>query len=515
MKIDRTKLAPYGLYLALLAALVAGGLYIVRREVDLALQIALGVVVLGLALYALLDPRRLRQNLTGRQARYGSNALILTIALTGILVVSNILVAQNSPRIDLTADKTNTLSVETLDILAGLKQPVKAEAYFSSRYPSSGPRQLLENFKREGKGSFDFEIIDLEADPIRAQRAGVTADGTIVFTQQDRAEKLSYADESEIVNALVRLDNPGQRAVYFLSGHGEYAVDGSGERAYTSVKQTLEKKSYTVKALNLLAERAVPSDASALIVAGPDNLISPEETIIIQEYLDRGGAVVLLSEPPLVTQAGDQPDPLAPYLETAWGVRLGNDLVIDANYDPPIVAVAASYARHPITDKMGNQVVILPTTRSIQAVQAQNTDVTSTSLVQTAQNTWAETSKDELNSNNVSFQENTDLAGPISIAIAAENSATEARLVVVGDSDFGGDSSFGQYGNGTFLINAIDWAAGQDNLINLTPRQNTQRILILRDPLLINLLLLGVIIIMPGVVLLSGILVWINRRRRG
>jgi hypothetical protein len=42
--------APPGLYLSLIAAIVALGLYVVQRQWNLPLQIALGVIVIGLAL---------------------------------------------------------------------------------------------------------------------------------------------------------------------------------------------------------------------------------------------------------------------------------------------------------------------------------------------------------------------------------------------------------------------------------------------------------------------------------
>jgi len=87
MKTEWRRFAPIGLYLALIATLVSIGLYIVQREFNLYLQISLGLIVVGLALFALLDPERVRQLLTGRQARYGSNAFVLSLAFVGIVVV--------------------------------------------------------------------------------------------------------------------------------------------------------------------------------------------------------------------------------------------------------------------------------------------------------------------------------------------------------------------------------------------------------------------------------------------
>ena len=95
MKREWRRFAPFGLYLSLIAALVSAALFIIQREWNLYLQISLGLVVIGLALFSLLDPERVRVGLTGRQARYGSNSFILSIAFVGILVVLNYLVYKN------------------------------------------------------------------------------------------------------------------------------------------------------------------------------------------------------------------------------------------------------------------------------------------------------------------------------------------------------------------------------------------------------------------------------------
>lgn len=92
------RFAPLGLYLSLLALLATTGFYFVQRQWNLYIQIGLGLFIIGLALFAILDPERVRVALTGRQARYGSNVLVMTVAFLGILLVVNYLVYQNPQR---------------------------------------------------------------------------------------------------------------------------------------------------------------------------------------------------------------------------------------------------------------------------------------------------------------------------------------------------------------------------------------------------------------------------------
>ena len=101
-------------------------------------------------------------------------------------------------------------------------------------------------------------------------------------------------------------------------------------------------------------------------------------------------------------------------------------------------------------------------------------------LVFTAEQSWAETTLDNLSGGeaNIQFDENADRQGPITLAASAENFTTEARVVVFGDSDFALDVNFIYFANGDLIVNSVDWTAGQEDLINLTPKENTQRMLL-------------------------------------
>src|SRR5512138_394695 len=102
------------------------------EDIQRYLLVSIGLVILGLAVYAIMEPERVRRFFTGRQARYGSNALVMSLAFVGILIVGNILAYQNPvPIADLTEDKSNTLSPELLNALKTLPEKVTATGFFS------------------------------------------------------------------------------------------------------------------------------------------------------------------------------------------------------------------------------------------------------------------------------------------------------------------------------------------------------------------------------------------------
>ena len=507
--------APLGLYLSGLAAIVSAGLYIVFHQFNLPLEISLGFIIIGLAVFILLDPERARVALTGRQARYGSNAFILVLAVIGILVVINYLVFENPYRWDLTQDQTHTLAPETINTLKTLTQPVIAEAFFTTNIPSDTAKTLLDSYKYDGKGKFDYRFIDPNSDIAAATSANITQDGTIMLTMGTRKEMVTTVDEQDITSALLRLINPGEKDIYFLVGDGEFdTTASSGSEAYSLFDTTLKNKNYTVNTLNLVSTPKIPDKTLAIIIAGPKKPLSDNEVSLLKAYLDKGGSVLYFSESPFVTNTIGVKDPLADYLAASWGIKLGVDVVIDPNVNPKYVAVESTYGSHAITDKLNNAVSIFPTSRSILIGTVPST-VTQTNLVLTADNAWGETDYASVQAQTEAPDKAKDNMGPVILAMAATDSTTNARLVIVGDADFASDQFFSQYADGDFAVNSVDWAAQQESQISLTPKQSTSRYLAPPQDYVMGLILLGSVFMMPGIIIVAGIITWVQRRRRG
>jgi ABC-type uncharacterized transport system involved in gliding motility auxiliary subunit len=514
MKLTKSNLAPLTLYLALVSALVSIGLFIVQGEFSLAIKICLGLMVIGLAAYAIIKPQRVREIITGRQAKYGSNTLVMSLAFLGILVVINVFGYSNTKRWDLTENQTNSLASESVDTLSKLPEKVTALAFFTSSSSTDTARALLNNYKVNSDGKFDFQFIDPDDDPVSANKYGITTDGTVVLTMGNSVQTADSVDEQGITTALIRLLSPEQRVIYFLTGHGEYDPLTTGDASYSSASTALKNKNYTVETLNLLVDATIPTDATVIVIGGPQKPLSADEVTLLQTYVANGGCLVVMEDPTLTTEFGDSVDPLADYLTSSWGITLGNDIIIDESSNSPYFAVAGKYGSHLITNKLNSMVTVFPYARSVQTAAVDN--ITQTTLVFTGTNSWAETDLTTLTtSNQATPDSNSDFVSLVPLAVAATNSTTGSRIVVIGNSTFGIDSNYDAYGNGDLLINSIDWAAKQDTLINLTLKTTTSQIVVAPLKSSVNMIFLGLVIGLPGAVLLSGILVWIQRKRRG
>lgn len=492
------------------------------EPLNLAFQISIGLIVVGLAAYAIMVPDTVRRFLSGRQARYGSNSLILTLAFVGIMVVANVIAYQNPTLLgapwDFTEDKSNTLASETLQALATLPEKVNATAFYTNNLDSASAEELLLKFKTNSKGNFDYQFVDPDREPLAARAAGITGDGKILLQMGDRKEIASFASETELTRTMIRLISPQERVLYFLEGHGEAIIEtGSQDQISFSVAtETLQSKNYTINTLNLLSSNKIPEDALAIIIAGPQKPLSSGEIALLKKYVDAGGSLVVMENPLVATEFGDSSDPLSAYLEKDWGITLNNDIIFDLASQQPINAISAYGSDHPITQNLSqNYSVIMPQARSLGTAETAPEGVTLTPLISTSENSWGETQVSDDPNEQYKFDDGVDFIGPLNMAVAGENANSGGRVVVFGNSFFASDENFDVYGNGNMFINSVDWAAEQEDLLDITPRNPIARTMQPVANLQFIIIIILSILVLPGAIVFMGISSWIARRKRG
>ncbi|MCC6300035.1 MAG: GldG family protein [Anaerolineales bacterium] len=472
-----------------------------------------GGILIGLAVFAASNQGR--AFLRGRQAKYGGNALIASIAFLVAIVMINVIAYQNPKEWDWTQDKQNTLAPKTIEVLQSLPEPVTATAFFSGNYNSESARELLEKFRVNSKGRFDYEFIDPDKNPLAAQEAGITGDGKILLEMGGNREIAATATENEITSGFIRLLNPEQSVVYFLAGEGEHSIEEAGDLSYAALRETLEGRNYVVNALNLEAQK-IPADAQVIVVGGPIAPLSSQAVEALKTYVGSGGSLIVLQDPLAVVEFGDKPDLLASYLSESWGITLNHDVVIDAQSPTGIYnATAYQYNRHPITEKMGGIGATFPFARSL-SLSTGFEGVTATDLIYTTEQAWGETDPSSIEAGQPAYDPKTEIVGPMLLAVAAENTTTKGRVVVIGNSTFAVNGNFDFAGNGDLLVNSVDWAAQKDELINLDTADPIARTF--KAPasaLRANIMLIGSVCLIPLAIIGLGIASWYTRRKMG
>jgi ABC-type uncharacterized transport system involved in gliding motility auxiliary subunit len=517
VNIERSRLSAGAFIIGVVTLLATGIRYLFIPTVDTLVWVGIGIGVVALAASALVDPDRIRNALRGRQGRYGSNALVLSLAFAGVLVVLNVLAFNNPQRIDLTEDKVFSLAPETILLLSELSDPVEITGFYSPDRTNSRDqmRPILDEYRERSGGLVSYEFIDPRANPLAADLHGITRDGSMAVSIGDESHVIDFPSEREITSAIVRLGNPETRVVYFLTGHGERDLEASDDIGLSQLKSSLEAKNYAVAQLNLPVEGSIPSDAVVLLVAAPRAPLSDEELALVATFLDGGGSLVALLEPSAVTELAAEADSLNAYLLEGWGLWARDDFVIDLEAMHPFVGLSFSYANHAITERVQGFLTQYPSARSIQVVDEPDAALSITQLVLTSERSWGETDFAAIaDGSTIEIDEGLEAAGPLALAVAAENNSTDARMVVVGDADFAGNGAFFVGGNGDLIVNSVDWAAKQENLIDITPGRRTQRQVIPATRSTVLLLILGTAVVIPVGILVAGGSVWWGRRKR-
>ena len=532
---------------AVLAGMVAR--FVVPAQIDLwwwTIIIGLGLV----AVYMLGQWRSVLEVFSRRQARYGTLGVFSVVLGLVILVAANWVLARQNKRWDLTAAGQYSLSGQTVRILESLESPIHV-LVFAQELDFQRYRDRLAEYEYISD-QVTLEYIDVDKDPARARQYEVQSYGTVVFDYEGRVERVVSDQEQDLTNALIKAVEGEERKVYFLQGHGEREPTSTEQRVgYSGVVDALRRDNLSIETVILTQAGEVPADAAVLVVAGPSNDLLAQEIDLLRAYLENGGKMLVLLDPP---DSADAPNPenLMGLLQE-WGIEVGRDIVVDSSGVGQLLGtdaatpVAASYPPHPITDRFG-LLTAFPLARSVTPVAGGAGDRVAESFIETSPRSWAEASLD-LSSGEVALEEDQgDIPGPISIAVAvsaeaspsadsaaesaddsaesADNSAEsvggdteeetttsppETRLAVFGDSDFASNGYLGIQGNSDLVLNAVNWLAEQDNLISIRPREPEDRRITLTNDQQFRIFAISLALI-PALIFGSGVYVWWRRR---
>ncbi|WP_251960467.1 GldG family protein [Nostoc commune] len=495
-----------------------------------------------------------------RSTQAGTNALVATLAVLAILGLINFLGTRYYWRADLTEAQLFTLAPQSRELVRVLPQPVKVWVFDISQNPQD--RELLENYQRQSS-KFKYEYIDPQTRPGLAEKFGVKDDGEVYLESGDKRQLVQTVNQNErlseikLTSRLQQLTNSTTAKVYLLQGHGERQLS-PGKGAISQAVQGLGDKNFTTSPLNLGETSKVPEDAAVVIVAGPKRGLFEGEVKALQEYLNRGGNLLLMIDP--------NTDPKVDSLLQEWGVRLDNRLAVDVSGGSvglgPATPLVTEYGQHPITKDFDNGNSFYPIARPLEITSVPG--VQATPLLQTKPypSSWAES---DLQSEKLEFNADKDVKGPLTLGVAlsrkqtpksastpqpaptpsplpsptaqskasptppaspapsaspappaspapSSQTATESRLVVLGNSDFATDGLFQQQLNGDVFLNSVTWLSQQDQQpLSIRPKEPKNRRITLTTTQS-NLLILSSLLVLPLIGFAIAVIIWWKRR---
>lgn len=380
--------------------------------------------------------------------------------------------------------------------------------------------------------------------------------------------KPRFAGEQQISTAILALNQQKKQKVVFVRNGGPpLAEPGTfpfGRRGgpFSQIAERLRQYNFEVLEKDLSGMWAMqaqmqqqqmppapePSDEQIKdaiwvvlnIPAGQQNPMMPSPTMApkVGEHLNRGGSALVLFD----MQADAMTDALKPFgIEAHPGALAAHEIVtvsagrqgegLEEAQRYPIVFDIRNYGDHPITRPLQSLQSLLVPLVSITLAKDAPAGVKVTPVLPFPENfkAWGETDFEALQTGEaVKFDAGRDVAGPIYGGAVAEKPGG-ARVVVLGSVRFAIDRVLNdvdpelyrsrglvvsQYpANAELFANSLFWLAKQEPMLAISPAaMEVPRIQPISQGSLKAWRVGGLLIGLPGIVILAGVMVWFARR---
>ncbi|GIL16448.1 MAG: hypothetical protein BroJett040_01990 [Oligoflexia bacterium] len=478
------------------------------------LWVALGLFAGFLAGAIWIDRAFYKEFLSMKTTKQGMSMGAMIGLVFILLVAINFIGARKYKTFDFSTAKVNTLSDQSLKILSTLQDDLKVLYFYKngSEGVEQNRRSFIDLIKKyqDQSSKIQLEFVEVNEKPDLAKKYEVTQGTQIVYLDyKGRRSRIEKIEEQELTSAMVKVTREKDKNVYFLSGHGELGLEPMKDGSSISLlKQLLEGSRYTVKQTSLTTSSQIPADADILFVVGPQQSFLDFEVKALEDYLKKGGSMVLALEPK--TRHG------LDGLLLKLGIVMKNNYVatvldtpIGKAVDPRFTRASVFSAQHQVTQPFGKDqytVFRLPSALVKTNVPA---GVSIEDLVQT--NTSV------LGFSTMDFDKAGD-QGPFTLGMAVkgrfpggDEKAPEFNLMVFGDAEFMNEQFLYQNLNRDLVLNAAAFMAKEENLISISPKEiGISKIEI--TPTQFTLFIFGFIVPLPVLFFVASGVLWYRRR---
>ena len=495
-----------------------------------------------------------RDRLSASRPEFGrlrTGAVVVTL----LVLVLNLLGSRIRGRLDLTRGNLYTLADGTRDLVGDLADLVQIKLFVSQELPPEvqielrDVRDLLSDLRRASNGNLRVTEMNPDRDPVAEGEAlaygispvefNVLRDDEFQIRRGYYGLVVEYAGTPEVtpvirgtddlefqlasqINKLTTVDRP---TVAFVSGFGAKAAF-----QIPGIEESLAER-YEMETLPLEGDSIGspnPSTTAVVVVAGPTRVLDSLAMGRLGDYLEAGGAALILMEPLVLDPQSPAPIPTRSGLES-----LLDDFGI--TYSPSLLADFASSEQIRVGGGVGMMQVIAPYPLWPRLGPASDHSITRG--LNSVTLSWAGTLDIDEGSNAVPLLRSSPAGGvhedtysiqpdqewnrdDLAVRIAAVASAPGegeegARLVVVSDASFV-DAQYQQANpsNLLFVENSIDWLAQDESLIQIRSKDRTPPGLAFASDAVRNVLKWGNLLGVPLLFVIFGFVRVGGRRRR-
>lgn len=280
---------------------------------------------LGTARRTEFKPKKMAEGESGgevveafRVREMASAGLTIALAAAFLMVTCNI-AKQRNIRSDVSYFKTSSPGESTVNIVNSVSQPVKVYLFFPEINQVKNEIRGYFEALADATGNVTIEERDFILDAKLAKQFKVSKNGTLVVEYDEKTKNETFTWEPEKsrkgrardelreldrkVNAALLSVIREKRTAYLTVGHGELNDPDSdwvkSAILVNELKRRLKENNYKVRDLSVAngLGTEIPEDATMIMMLGPTNTLLDEELISIEQYLDRGGHLMVALDP--------------------------------------------------------------------------------------------------------------------------------------------------------------------------------------------------------------------------
>ena len=457
--------------------------------------------------------------------KYGGYAAMISIIVLAVVIVLNLVVNELGLKLDLSSKKLYTISDESIKIIKDLKKDVKIYPLFQAGKEDATLKELLNSYTSKSK-KLSVQYVDPQQHvdfTEKYAKSGENIDiGGVIVEYGNKFKLIKYSDmrptqkngssqymlyEQKITNAIMYVTSDKDVKIYTLQGHSE-AKFGQ----YLTI--ALESQNITVNEVSLATGQWKPETSDILVINAPKRDISSDELAKIKDFLFKGGRGLFFLDYAKV----EMPN-LSALLKT-YATSILKSIVYEGsanNYFISPADIMPTMQKNPILQPLIDSKipVLVQSSQGIQVLKEKKESVTVAPLLVTTEKAYGKTDTTTQSQEKASG----DISGPFNLAVAItdklnpDDESKNTKIVIFGTSKVYDDKAVVQT-NGSnldLLTNSVNWLSEKKDNITVAPKSLATETLKINQNQALTIAAITVIVI-PLIVIVSGIIVWLRRR---
>lgn len=471
-----------------------------------------------------------------------SKTILLVIIILAFFIGATILMQKlELTPIDLTEEKLFTLTEESKEQVKNIEKEVNI--YFVGYSEEDTTLDLAKQYKKVND-KINIEAVTATDRPDLVEKYGIETSSQGIIVESGKQYKVLASDdlytydyttyetisiaEEKLTAAIKVVTTEELPKVYFLNGYSSFSL----ENGMQYLNMYLQNEVNEIETLDILSQGKVPDDCNALVIVTPESDFDDIATNSIIDYINKGGNILWLN----AAKSQDKELPNVNKILAIYGINPFEKGMIREtdsskmiSNSPDLIMPEIQYAD--VTSKLYNsEGVIFINATKINVMtdeELESLNVTKTELIKTSENSYFRTNFSiTSDSAQNGEEENGFLVGAqFDKTIREKNEETNekevvSKLIIYGENYFTSDYQLTQTTytpmiayrqNKDLVLNSIAYLSDREE--DITVRKGTGAVTYTATQQE-DRIILTIITAVPLIIIATGIIVWIKRKRQ-